>query len=138
MNSKKPSNALDRLTDFFVEDILNTSDAELKTEVEAEGNDPQAIADDMRSIYDCAYARVARKKLIAAKAAVEKQKNAPGNAIGVSIKDARKAIVSLFTDRPDLKEKLTLAARSLDELSDRDLEGLIEDLRELGELDENS
>ena len=44
MKLKNSSDALDRLTDFFVEDILNTSDAELMAEIEAEGNDPQAIA----------------------------------------------------------------------------------------------
>lgn len=138
MNSKYTRDALDRLTDALVEEILETSDDDLIAEIEAEGDDPKTIADYMRSLYERAFSNTAKTKLIAAKAAVEQQRKTTAPVVCMSNIDARKKFNSIVERRPNLMKKLTLAARNGEELSDRDIQGFLEDLNELGALGDNT
>ena len=49
-NQKKERNALDRLADALVDDILNASDEEVLAEAEEDGIDPTGLAGHLREV----------------------------------------------------------------------------------------
>jgi len=50
--------ALERLEDALVEDILNASDEDILEEIQEDGGDPDAIAAEVRAIFEAALAKV--------------------------------------------------------------------------------
>lgn len=130
-----PGKELEFLADALIEDLLATTDGDFLGEVKSGGRDPKAAADRMRAIVQKANLTAAKGKLSEAKLAVAairaKQSDATRCLDPVR---ARQIIKNLAANDPELRNKLTLAARNEAELSDEDIRGIIEDLRELGVL----
>lgn len=137
MSTKQSQDGLDLLADALVEHILNTTDEDLLAEVSADGDDPDKVADHLRALYDKTYTGLAKRKLISAQDAVRKEGERHVIKSSVSSLDARRKLKAAIEQSPDLAENLTLAARNGDQLSDRDIEGILEDLRDLGVLDDD-
>ena len=128
-----PHEGLDRLTDLMVEDILSTPDADMLNELRECNEDSKAAADRVRSIIGQARNVIAKRRLEAAKAAVAASKRRQAdNATTTDPAVARQLLKRLAANDPDVRQKITLAARNEDELSDRDVAGILDDLRELG------
>ena len=138
MSNKQCQDGLDLLTDALVEDLLNTTDEDLLAEVSDDGDDPEKIADHLLALYDRTCSSDAKQKLIAAQKAVREEGQRHVARSSVSTLDARRQLKAAIEQNPNLEENLTLAARNGDELSDRDIEGILEDLRDLGVLDDDS
>ena len=138
MSNKQCQDGLDLLTDALVEDLLNTTDEDLLAEVSDDGDDPEKIAEHLLALYDRTYSSDAKQKLIAAQKAVREEGQRHVARSSVSTLDARRQLKAAIEQNPNLEENLTLAARNGDELSDRDIEGILEDLRDLGVLDDDS
>ena len=133
-----PHEGLDRLTDLMVEDILSAPDADMLSELRESNEDPKAAADRVRSIIGQARNVIARRRLEAAKAAVDASKrHQANNATATDPAAARQLLNRLAANDPDVRQKITLAARNEDELSDRDVVGILDDLRELGVISED-
>ena len=130
---KNPREALNRLDRELIEDILSTSDEKIVNELKEDGEDPSKIADHMRVLFATTELHVAKQKLAAAKQAVAEAKD---SAKSVSLQDAKRRIADKMSKGGRLGTKLTLAARSGEGQSDRDLDSAIEDLAELGALDD--
>ncbi|MCZ2115715.1 MAG: hypothetical protein LC123_06860 [Burkholderiales bacterium] len=130
-----PRKELENLDDALIDDLLATPDSDFLEEVKASGRDPRAAADRVRAIVEQGRTLAAKSKLRAAKAAV-----AASQAMSVRIPShldaahARQLIKELSANDPEFRKKMTLAARNEEDLSDEDVLGIIEDLRELGVL----
>lgn len=127
---------LDRLTDVLVDDILQTPDAEILSEVADQGKSVKAEANSIREILKNAEKQVAKNRLMAAREAVARQKKgeqkAKSKAILLCPKDARIALDTILRKHPESAQEFTLAARKGKDLSDSDVMSMLEDLRELG------
>jgi hypothetical protein len=68
-NKKSAREALDRLADAFVEDILNMSDEEILAEFREDHGDPDQHADKMRELIEESVMIANKQRLAEAKAA---------------------------------------------------------------------
>jgi hypothetical protein len=124
--------ALDRLTDFLVEDILDTPDEDILAEAGAEGIDPETDAVRLRALFERTVLELNKGRLRAAKAAVEAKKSASQRKSTLfDIHEARRRLQSILEQKGALPA-LTLAARKESELSDADVLSMVHDLEELG------
>jgi hypothetical protein len=130
---KKERAALDRLADFLVEDILSVSDEGLLVEFREMHGDPDHNAAEMRALFEKSVLISNKKRLAAAKAGVVENHHASMFSTAVPIDmEAARARLRAVIDTPGVPQKITLAARKENELSDADILGMIEDLQELG------
>ncbi len=130
----KAHDALNRLADALVDDILSASDEDILAEFRATGGDPDRHAAEMRALFERSVVAANKSKLLAAKAAVARARSeaAPSTA-PIDIAKARQLLRGVL-DRPAASASLTMAARKESELSDADILGLLDDLRALGVL----
>ncbi len=130
-SDKKELEALARLANVLVDDLLAASDQEIVAEFVEAQLDPAKNAEAMRMLFEKSVLNANKNRLRAAQAML-----AADQASSVSPK-----IVSMTNIRAQLKRtlancppevKVTLAARNENELSDADLLGMLQDLEELG------
>lgn len=130
--NKKWRAALDRLADAFVDDILNASDEDILAEFLESHGDPDRHAVEMREAFETSIIAANKRRLAAAKAGVVAARTGGTTTIApADIADARRRLRAVL-DAPNLPPQLTLAARKENELSDSDIAGMLDDLRELG------
>jgi hypothetical protein len=128
--------ALNRLADALVDDVLGASDQEILTEFREAGSDPEKLAGDMRALFERSVLAANKSKLAAAKAGAARAKATPVHtAAPIDIAAARKRLHEIL-QTPSTLEKLTMAARKESELSDADVIGMLGDLRALGIIDD--
>ena len=121
-----PRAKLDRLAEAMVKDLFETPDDELLAEVDPEGVMRTAEAD-----LEAVRIRMGKERLAAAKAGVAADLPALRPRRRLDPKDARRHL-STAVSKAGGPDKITLAARSGDDIPDADLDGLIEDAEELG------
>jgi hypothetical protein len=130
-SDKKRRDAISRLANALVEDILTASDQELLAEFAETHGDSTKSTDATRALFEKSVLNAKKARLRAAHACVAASRVAPATAKVVSMEDARGRLRRLVAScPPDLK--LTLAARNEDELSDADVLGMLQDFEELG------
>lgn len=135
MTASDDRDALQRLNEALVEDILGASDEALLAEVRQDGQDPERIAAAARTLFEKAVLRASKLRLLRAQAAVAADRRAHSQA---AVPDdpaaARRRLERLLARHPDAARKLTLAARKgqSGELSDEEVCGWLEDFEELG------
>ena len=135
-DKKKERDALNRLADALVEDILNASDEEVLAEAEEDGIDPGRLAGHLRDVFERAVADAGKQKLAAARQGAGNARRSRAPVVRIDHADARRRFEAMIAEDPKLTEKLTLAARKGEGQSDRDIDSAIEDLAELGAFDE--
>jgi hypothetical protein len=128
--------ALDRLGDALVEDILAASDEAILAETKQDGEDPEAVAADMRALFEKVVAARGKARMAAAKAAVAADRQRSAAVIPLNPAAARRLLDRAMARDPETASKLTMAARKGKggELSDDEVRGLLEDFQELGAL----
>jgi len=132
-STKSDRDALARLADAFVEDILDASDEEILAEAREDYTDPAAAAAQTKMLFDKAAAAAGKGRLAAARAAVAAQRGA-ATVTRLDPAEARRRLQRVLTRDPEMARQLTHAARN-DQgtgLSDSEVQGLLEDLAELG------
>ncbi len=130
---------LEKLTDALVEDIINLSDKEILLEAEELFNDLLEVNNHIREVINSAVLRASKSRLIEAKKQVnEYKKTAKGNNVIALSSAQKKSVIEDFTTQdPSLNQKLTLAARKGEGIQTKnDIEGMFEDMLELGLIDE--
>ena len=126
---RKERDALDRLTAALVDEILTASDDEIIADVQADGMTPEDAAAATRTLFEKAFAGVAKRRLTEAKRAVAHHRaRSVASAPLLDPAEARRRLERSLSQDPHL----TLAARRGQGFSDDDVKGIIEDLRELG------
>jgi DNA-binding TFAR19-related protein (PDSD5 family) len=130
--TKSNREALTRLADDLADDILNTSDADILAEIRESNDDPKKIAAATRSLFDQASTSVAKNRMIAARRAMAANQRSPSPVVRLDSNEARRRLNNVLLAHPEAAEKLTLAARKGEGLSDNDVQGMLEDLEALG------
>jgi hypothetical protein len=131
-NKTPERKALDRLAEFLVEDILNTSDEDILAEFRESGGDPLLHAAEMRAFLEKSPIAANKHRLAAAQSGVSGSRKARRlSGFPADIAEARRRLRAVL-DRPGALSKLTLAARKESELSDADILSMLDDLQELG------
>lgn len=131
---KKEREALDWLVDALVEDVISASEEDILAEAVEEGIDSVQVATDMRAIFERAVNEGGKAKLAAAKAAVRLATSQPETGYKANMQEARRRYEAMFGRADDLT--LTMAARKGKGESERDIDSAIEDLAELGALED--
>lgn len=130
---------LDRLADSLVTDIIELSDEEILDDANEQFNNPKAEVDRLKSIINNALLQSAKAKLIYAKNSVTAYKHEAEKSNVIHLSNAEKhTIIKKYTTKdPDLQQKLTLAARKGEGIqTENDIEGMFDDMVELGLIDE--
>jgi hypothetical protein len=135
--SKKPTpqEELGRIEDALVDSILNASGDRLREEIAAAGVDPESCIAEVEATIAAAKAASARKRLDGARAELAAWRQRDVRANVTALDAARAKFERLQTGDQGLKQKLMLAARKGEGLSDKDLEGLLEDMAALEEFE---
>lgn len=135
-DQRNERNALNRLADVLVDDILTSSDEEVLAEAEEDGIDAAGLAGNLREVFERTAMEAGRAKLTAARRAAANAERSGARVVSIDRADARRRYDAMIAQDPKLTEKLTLAARKGEGQSDRDIDSAIEDLAELGAFDE--
>jgi hypothetical protein len=129
-SDSKEQRALDRLADAIVRDILEATDEDILAEFTEGYRDPEKNAADMRALFEKAVLITNKRRLKAAQAAVVVNARREHSGSAIDIDKARQRLRRIVASAADAP--LTLAARKESELSDSDVLGMLDDLRELG------
>jgi hypothetical protein len=141
MTNKKltSSEQLDRLANSLVTDIIELSDEEILDDANEQFDNPTTEVDRLKSIINNALLQSAKAKLTYAQNSVNtyKQEAVKSNVIHLSNAEKHTIIKKYTIKDPDLQQKLTLAARKGEGIqTENDIEGMFEDMVELGLIDE--
>ena len=121
---------LDRLLDAMAEDALEASDTEILEEFVNVRGDPIVYAAQMQARFQKTLLFSKKIRLRAAKAGLAAADQATPAVEVFDITKAREVLRRVLTS--PIAAQLTLAARNESDLSDADVVGMLEDLRELG------
>lgn len=136
-NSKKPTprEELERIEDALVDSILNASGDELREELVAAGIDPDSCIAEVDVTIAAAKAESARNRLTEARTELAAWRRRDPKVNAAALDAARAKFDRLRSGDQDLKQRMMLAARKGDGLSDSDMEALLKDLAALDELE---
>jgi hypothetical protein len=136
---------LRRLAESMADDIFGMTDEEFLAELEATGENFDALARRGEEAIARGIAESGRRKLAAARdgyraAAARDRGRSAGSShvIKLPLGDKRRILERFAANDSELRAKLTLAARQgVDgEISENDLNTLLEDLRDVGAIDD--
>ena len=121
--------------DILVDDILESSDEEILNEARAIYDDINSEVDKTRKIMNAALLKSRKFRLTLAKEQLKESKpvKTDTNVLSFPIGDKRK----LINQAKESVNSLTLAARNEEEMSEMDIDGILQDLIDLGVIDKN-
>src|ERR1700722_17726720 len=128
---KKGREALGRLVDVLVQDVLAASDDEILAEFAEAHGDPAKNSTEMRALFEKSVLSANKDRLRAAKAGLAASRASAPTTNVVGMANSRLHLRQVLASCPP-EVKLTLAARKENELSDADVLGMLQDLEELG------
>ena len=126
---------LERIEDALVQAILDCSEAELREDIKARGEDPDKCIAEIDTLIADANAACAKRRFDRAKAELRDWRARKSNVMGFDRQAVRARFERIRARDPDLASRMMLAARKGEGLSDSDLDGLLEDLARLEGLD---
>jgi hypothetical protein len=134
--SRNYDKELKRVEESFVEDVLARSDSEIMAEAAEDGNASTVLA-QARDLVRRALEKSGKAKMMAARAAVNRTARKPAAAIIALPLSRKKEILRRSVEKSSaLPQQITLAARNEDEMSESDLDVILENLQDLGVIDE--
>jgi hypothetical protein len=137
MNNEKTTRQLGRVADALVEGLMDLTDEDLLAEVREDGEDPESLARQAAEAISSATLRTGKTKMALAKAAYEamnKQRSA--TVLKFSLIQKRQIINGFIANDYNITKKMTVAARNGDALSEHEIDSFINDLLELGAIDD--
>ncbi len=137
-NQNEAIEKLERLCNALADDVDAMSDKELMAELQEAGEDTDAIAKRTRGLIADAIAKFGRQKMETARAGYEAEmhQTGHGNKVLYWPLSRKHQLIQHFAQNNDtLKQKLTLAARQ-EKDSEADMDSFIEDLIDLGMIDD--
>jgi hypothetical protein len=134
-HSRDYDKELKRVEEAFVQDILARSDSEIIAEMAEDGNASTALA-RVRDLLRRALDASGKGKMAAARAAMKQPASKPAALIALSLFQKKEILRRLEAGSSALPRRITLAARNQDQLSESDLDVILENLRDLGVIDE--
>jgi hypothetical protein len=140
MTNKNPDATLqiDRLNDMIFQNLSETNDEEILAEAVEDGMDVDKEIERITSIISDAIFTSGQAKLAVAKKELEERRKAekknPFHSLSIQKKNA---ILNSVKSNDNLKEKVTLAARNENNLSEADIEARLQSWYELKLIDED-
>ena len=131
-NEKNAKKQLLRLANELVEDILAASDEEILAEATKEFDDVQTEAERMQELIQQTIIQSGKRRLRAARETLDQCEPVTECSVLSFPIEKKRQLLNNLSDR----NGLTLAARNGKDQSERDIDSLLEDLLELGEIDE--
>jgi hypothetical protein len=126
---------LARIEDAFVQAILDSSESELREDMKAAGEDPDACLKEIDALIASASATSAKQRFAQAKSELAAWRSEESNVVGFDRDAVRARFESIRSRDPELASKMMMAARKGEGISDHDMEGLLEDLAKLERLE---
>ncbi len=133
---KNIQNQIDRIVDLMVDDVLETSNEEILQEVSEENRDVKAEAQRVHALIQEAVFEHNKSKLEEAKKQVKTHKSRSRLQLRVAGIDKKRELLRNLNANDNMVH-LTMAARKEEELSDRDIESVLQNMLELGLIDED-
>lgn len=130
-----PLEELERIEDALVDSILNLSGGDLREEFADTGIDIEACVSEIETTFAVAKAEYANKRLLEARAELAAWRKRASKATAAEIDEARAKLVQIRSGNQELGQRMMLAARKGEGLSDSDMEALLEDLVALKKLE---
>ena len=125
-----------RLQDALADDLQNLSDDEILAEAKENGENVEEIATHTSSLISDVIRKNGQHRLAAARAAYDANTPADGaNVLKFSLSKKREIVNAFAKNDNGFEEKLTLAARNGKD-TEADIDSLLEDLIDLGEIDD--
>jgi hypothetical protein len=125
---------LKRVEETFVEDILARTDSEILAEA-AEDGDANAALAQVRNLVRQALEKSGKAKMAAARAAVNRAARKPRAIITLPLSRKKEILRHLMAKSSVFLQEITVAARNEDEMSESDIDVILENLRDLGVID---
>lgn len=126
------------LEDALVESILEAGESELCEEIEASGEDPDAIIQRMDTLFETAKAECRIARLREAQESVREFQKTVRSLTPSERREARTRFDAIRSSDRDLEKKLLLAARNGQGATDHDLDSLAEDYDELERMEQEA
>ncbi len=129
---------LERLCNALADDIDAMSDKELLAELQEAGEDTDAIVKRTRELIAEAIAKVGRHNMEAARAGYDAEMHQTSHESKVlhwPVQRKRELMQRFAQNDDTLKQKLTLAARKAED-TEADVDSFIQDLNDLGVIDD--
>jgi hypothetical protein len=140
----RPKSDIEKLTsllDAIEESILQTPDEEIIKETQLEGEDPDKVAGHVNQLIASHVKNYRQKKLRGAKEGYRQSFSEASRRfkpIPKSPSERRALLTSIMNARSDVPAEITVAWRQGQYISDDDVIGLLEDLAQLGFLEEDT
>jgi hypothetical protein len=125
---------LDRIEDALIESILGASEAELRKEMAERGDDPDKCLLRLEQIIADAKAVGGKRRMERARSELQEWRAGQPKTLKFDREAARARFDRLRSRDPELASKMLLAARKGEGLSEKDMEGLLEDIARLEQL----
>ena len=138
--TRKPNDEakLLRLTDALVADLMSLTDEALLRETTEDGNDPEVVADEVRAALHAAVLREGKARLAKARGRLDAARTARtgGVLLGLPLPRKQQILGQFAANDGRLRERLTMAARKGEGASEREVDDILRDLRDLGAIDD--
>lgn len=137
-NDRMAQEKLDRLVDGLIEDVLSMTDEEVLAEAAEDHKDLDSAVGRVRGVITGAIAKAGKEKMQAARKAYEDAvaRDARGNVFELSLAEKRALLNRIAMRDTAVEQQVTLAARKGGELTENDIDVILEALRELGVIDD--
>jgi hypothetical protein len=122
---------LDRIEEAFVQAILDSSEADLREDMKAADSDPNVCIEDINALIGRVEATCSKRRFDQAKSELAAWRSGEGKIVNFDRDTVRARFEGIRARDPDLASKMMMAARKGEGISDRDMEGLLEDLAKL-------
>ncbi|MCJ2077669.1 hypothetical protein MKK68_18780 [Methylobacterium sp. E-016] len=135
MSSAKPvkTNPVSLIDDAFLENILESSESELLTDLMEEGLSPESVLSGLRALVSAAENECAQARLGKAKEELAAFRGTPGVGHIDDLQQRRERLAAMRVGSPSATGMM-MAARKGEGLSERDQDGLLDDLADLDRL----
>ena len=132
--AKDNSAMLNELLDAAADAVMASSDSEILEEARQIYSDPDARVQDLRAMAIERIASAKRQRLLRARAELDATPERNTRVTKPAwTQELRSRINALLPNPSSMEDRLTLAFRNGEQMSDADLESLLEDLEELAE-----
>lgn len=134
---EQPPKTLPALVDeAMVDDFIDMPEENLREEIAERGEEPETVIARVRTALAGAEADCARRRMDAARAGVAAWKTRSDRIVPFSDRDRQRGRLADMLAGVPATSGMTMAARKSQGLSERDEEGLLEDLADLERLEE--
>lgn len=127
---------LERIESALIESLMNCAEQDLREELAAAGDDPDARIAEIEAAIAQAKSECARRRMEGARAELAAwREKSQAAATGDKSEGVKARFERMRSGTGDLDSKMMLAARKGEGLSERDLESLLDDIAELERLE---